>query len=88
MGISPVIVLLILAFAVTALAALSLLRAALVMIPEAAAWLRATPLGLGAFVRAVCLRAGAWQIAFAVLGGAIVHALGASTAVACLLVAA
>ncbi|MEP7098239.1 MAG: hypothetical protein ABI748_11290 [Dokdonella sp.] len=79
MGIPPAIVLLLLAFAVTVLAALSLLRASLVMIPQGADWLRATPLDLGAFVRACCLRAGAWQVVLAAICDGIAHVLGAPT---------
>lgn len=88
MGIPPVIVLLLLAIAASALAALTLLRATLATIPAAADWLRATPLGLGVFVRTVSVGAGTWQIAFALLGGALAHALGASTGTACLLIVA
>lgn len=88
MGISPWIVLLLLAFSITVMAALSLLRASLVMIPEAAAWLRATPLGLGAFVRATCLRAVVWQVVFMGVGGALIVVLGAAAGVAFALMAA
>jgi hypothetical protein len=87
MGIPLWIALLILVFAMNALAAFSLLRASLATIPAAADWLRATPLSLGAFARATCLRAGACQAAFAILGGILVHALGASTRAAGLLAA-
>lgn len=85
MGIPAWIVLLILAFAATVLAALSLLRASLVMIPAAADWLRATPLGPGELVRASCLRAAVWQVGFAAIAGTLVHVLGAPTGLACAL---
>lgn len=87
-GIPPSLALLIVAFAANALAAFSLLRASLATLAEAAGWLRATPVGLGAFARAACLRAGACQAAFATLGGMLAHALGASASTAALLAAA
>ena len=81
-GVPPLTALLLLALGAVSLAAFALLRATVVMIPQAADWLRATPLRAGLLVRSACLRAGAWQIAFAALGGALLCVLGAATGLA------
>lgn len=60
----------------TALAAQALLAAMLQVMPAAAGWLRSTPLGHAALLRALCRRGRAWQGAAALGACLLLVALG------------
>lgn len=76
-GIPPLIALLLLAFAVNALFAISLLHAQLETLKVAANWLRTTPLGAAAFARAMYSRSGIAQLICGAIAGVLAFALGA-----------
>lgn len=79
MGVPPVVAVLVVLLTAGAIAAHALLQALLATIPHAAAWARATPLPLGAFIRSLCLRSGVALAATIVLSATLLALLGASS---------
>lgn len=80
MGVPPSTALLIVSLAASLIAAYAVLQALLATIPDAAAWLHATPLPLSAFARSLCLRGGIALLAAILLAALLLLALGASRA--------
>ncbi|MBO9661629.1 hypothetical protein [Dokdonella sp.] len=78
MGIPPSTALLIVLLAASLIAAHALLQALLATIPDAAGWLRATPMPLPVLARTLCLRSGGALLAAIVLATSLLFALGAS----------
>lgn len=77
MGIPPSIALLIVLLTASLIAAQALLRALLATIPDAAAWMRTTPLPLSVLARSLCLHSGATLLAAIVCAALLLLALGA-----------
>ncbi len=79
-GIPPMAAMLAVAFVVCVVAAWELLRAVLATLPQAAAWLQATPLPLAPFARALIARPAAALAVLIAIAGLCLAGLGVSAA--------